>query len=560
MNSTQFFISFAIIMMMLSLVSERLANFIKLYFQGKELYIPFIYREDGNWHYFLKVRLEILAYKQPTEMAEKEREYRVMIINVLIGIVIATLADANFFEIVKEIGSLKENSGLSVKGILINGFTGNLIIGAVYMFFFLWSISLILFSRLQELKDDFQKRKYKRPFIAWICFTIIILLIFKDKNLNSEYLRDVNFIAVIKNSLGFIITGIFLSLGSKFWHDLLDILFKFKNTQRVLSDPKTYKDYDSADKLILLVETSQYEIAERLYELYKSQISDLQGVVSHGLNTILDENTKLYKKIIEVEFINPEVQEKLERLKYSGSITLNFNVFYLKDYLVIIQTSNLIAISSMENPPVCYAFNDNQKNSFLASKGSFTVYQKGGKYYAKSNLHVFADASEFSRFEDNQKYDLKYRTVRFVIGNNSTHTGNIVDYKFGNHEGYGIDYCLCTVNKELFDLFLNQVDMERLVDIDLYTMRMFGATTKYVNFHSYRNLTSCKVEYSGFRQKKELYLFKIGTSSPGIQNINSGDSGSTIYYKIKTPDNNEQICTGILVAKSDNYAYMFIEY
>ncbi|MCQ4142269.1 hypothetical protein [Chryseobacterium sp. EO14] len=551
MNWTQFLISFAIIMMMLSLVSERVANFIKLYFQGKELYIPFLYKEDGKWHYFLKVRLEILAYKQPTEMAEKEREYRVMIINVLTGIIIATLADANFFEIVK---SISLNTDISIKGILIHSFSSKLFIGGLYILFFLWSISLILFSRLQEFKDGIQKRKYKNPFIVWICLTLIMLLIS-----NIPIYKDLA--DIVKNTLGYIITGVFLSLGSKFWHDLLDILFKFKNTQQVLSDPKTYKDFDSADKLITLVETSQYEIAERLYELYKIQISDIQGVVSHGLNTILDENTKLYKKIIEVEFIGQEAQGQLDRLKYSGSITLNFNIFYLKDYMVIISTEKLIAISSMENPPVCYAFNDHQ-NPSSAPKGSFTIYQEGGKYYAKSNLHVFADAAEFSEFETNQNYKLKNKTVRFVIGNNDSQTGKIVDdYEFGNykHNGYGIDYCRCEVDKKLYDLFMRQVDINKLKDIDLDTMKMFGATTKYVNFHSYRNPTTCHVEYPGFAKEKELDLFKIGTSSPGIENVDFGDSGSTIYFKQKVSKNKEQLCTGILVAKSDNYAYMFIE-
>ncbi|MEO7979272.1 hypothetical protein, partial [Flavobacterium sp.] len=283
MSVTGFLISFSIIMMMLSLVSERASNFIKLYFQSKEISIPFLYKEDNKWKYALTVKLQILAYKQPTAMAEKEREYRVMIINVLVGILMATLANANFFEIVSQISSQKDGNTeeIAIKGILANDLNSTIIAGAIYMFFFLWSISLILFSRLYEYKttkvgfnlSDSRKRVYTYPFLIWIFTTALIVIthtIIKEYQLKIGILSDVfgsvNFIAIIRHIFGFTITGFFLSLGSKFWHDLLDVLFKLKNTQQVLSESKTYTDYDSADSLIAFAETSQYDIVEGLYK------------------------------------------------------------------------------------------------------------------------------------------------------------------------------------------------------------------------------------------------------------------------------------------------------
>ncbi|WP_130733697.1 hypothetical protein [Flavobacterium sp. J27] len=546
MNATEFLISFSIIMMMLSLISERASNFAKLYFQGKTIYIPFLYKLNKKWITHLKVRLDILAYKQPTVAGEKEREYRLMVINILIGISIATLANANLFEIIRSIK--KQVKTLPISGYDISIMETKHIIGFLYMLFFLWSISIILFSRLPEYETKIKIKNYKYPFLIWIVLSIILVTI-------GFLLKKAWCLSIITHTLGFIFVGLFISLGSKFWHDLLGILFKLKNTQQVLSDSKTYTDYDSEDQLLALADTSQYDVVEQLFELYKNEIVAIEGVVSYGLNTILDEKTKLYKKIIEVEFINDEAQDQLQRIKFTGSVTLKYNTFFLKDYLVYKYTSQLIALSSIEDTPKCYAYNANPSN-LNPSKGSFSVYKDGDNYFAISNLHVFADDDEFKNFENNATYNLNHRTVQFVVDNNITQKGTIVDYKFGSFEGYGIDLCVCRVDKELYDLFIEYIDIDKLIDINEYSMRMFGAYTKYTNFHSFRKPTTCYVEYNGFRNRKELYLFKIAVSSIGIKNIGKGDSGSTVYYKIKNK-NTILLATGIIVSKSDDYAYIF---
>lgn len=547
MSSTEFLISFSTIMMMLSLISERASNFAKLYFQGKKLYIPFLYRYKKKWITHLEVKLDILSYRQPTLAGEKEREYRLLVINILIGIIVATVANANLFEIIRSIKNV--NKELPISGYDITAFNEKHLIGFLYMFFFIWSVSLILFTRLPEYHIKIKQKVYKYPFLFWVFTTIVFVLygaIYKEK----EYL------SIVTHTLGFVLVGLFISLGSKFWHDILDILFKLKNTQRLLADAKTYTNYDSAEELLALANTSQYDVAEQLFELYKEELAAIDGVVSYGLNTVLDENTKLYKKIIEVEFINEEAQGKLQNITISGSITVNYNTFYLKDYLVYRYTTQLIAISAIESQPVCYAYNANPLNT-NPSKGSFSVYKEGDNYYAIGNLHVFADDEEFKAFENNPNHELVHRTVQFVVNDNATQTGTIIDYTFGNIEGYSLDRCVCKVDKKLYDLFLEHIDINNLINIDESTMKMFGAYTKYAHFHPYRKPTTCYVTYTGFRNRKEMYLFKIAISSIGIKNISKGDSGATIYYKIKSKDNTELLATGILVAKSDNYAYIF---
>jgi len=61
---------------------------------------------------------------------------------------------------------------------------------------------------------------------------------------------------LIPKSISFIVgcfaTGFFISFGSKFWHDLLDIVYQVKNYRRILADPETYKidNIQSFDKVI----------------------------------------------------------------------------------------------------------------------------------------------------------------------------------------------------------------------------------------------------------------------------------------------------------------------
>jgi hypothetical protein len=61
-------------------------------------------------------------------------------------------------------------------------------------------------------------------------------------NFRSDYLVAGHFWATVLNiaglAKGIVMTGLFISFGSKFWHDLLDLLCQVKNAKRLLSDPK----------------------------------------------------------------------------------------------------------------------------------------------------------------------------------------------------------------------------------------------------------------------------------------------------------------------------------
>lgn len=122
-----------IVLLILSLITEKIANFIKLQY-------------------------EELANKKESDLDEKVREKKIQRLAILVGIGVALISKANLFDFFKDSFNL------------------------------FWT------------ENDFKG------------------------------------IALISNIVGSIISGMFLSLGSKFFHDLLDMLLQVKNLKRKLND------------------------------------------------------------------------------------------------------------------------------------------------------------------------------------------------------------------------------------------------------------------------------------------------------------------------------------
>jgi hypothetical protein len=84
--------------------------------------------------------------------------------------------------------------------------------------------------------------------------------------------------------LGIILTGCFISFGSKFWHDLLDILYQIKNTKRVLADPETYK-VDNIKSLQKLFDTYQSDFIKAAYLEAKTKYMSIDSVKAIGIKS-----------------------------------------------------------------------------------------------------------------------------------------------------------------------------------------------------------------------------------------------------------------------------------
>lgn len=547
MSLSDSLIGFATIIFVMSTISERVSNFLKLYFQDKLIYIPIIPHKAGNkWVFFMEARISILAQSQITQAAEKEREYRVLVINIIVGILSAAFINLNIFEVLEYVGDT--GTSLNIGWTLTDFKQGRIIFGIVYLFLFIWSGSLILFSKLQEQKKHISEKYVYSPFYIWLAFTLTLIVASTAGHFGEKQ--------ILLHFVGYVLVGVFLSLGSKFWHDLLDILFSFKRTQEKLTDRKLITDFDSADQIIKYTEISQYNIAEQLYEKYRSKIWAIKGVVSCGLVTYFNERIKLYQKRIEVEFTNNDAQNELLKLKEEGEVQISYNNFYLKDFIEIKHTAALIALpdTGVDDPPVCYARNNSASNEHI--KGSFNVKKTSdGRYIAFGCLHVFASENDFNDFRTNERATINDRQVLFSI-NGSHYYGKIIldTILFGIQSGgYGADYCECEVVEEVFNEYKRFISRFDLRSVENQKLKLFGATSKLLVLDVPKaGLVGCDVDYgNGFI--KHLELFKIDVFNTE-SNVNPGDSGSTVYYK---SENSKEIFFGMIVAKSDDCAYMF---
>lgn len=198
------------------------------------------------------------------------------------------------------------------------------------------------------------------------------------------------------------------------------------------------------------------------------------------------------------------------------------------------------------NTPICYAYNQVQGTS---SVGSFTAEKEGNSYYAISCLHVFGSSYDIGKANSNSNHQIRDKKVVFRIGS-ATFEGDITEYKFGNIQGIGSDYCKCKITKEAYDAYNNLIDEQRLVPSNQQEMLLFGARSKYsVKFGQGMSDVECTINYGSFQKTMNLYRI-----IPWSSNVQKGDSGSVIYYKLP---NNETIYRGMIVSKSNTYAYMF---
>jgi hypothetical protein len=549
MSELDFLIAFSIFMLILALINERIANFLKIYFQDKTIFIPFLHKSEGKLTFFLRANLKIIAYKQPTKSAEKEREYRIIIINILIGFIIATLLNANLFQIAEALFTkINGNFVPPVQGWQWKAIAGkpeNYILGGIFWLVFLWSISLVLFNNLAENENKKHSTgSVAIPIIIFLSITILIIVLSCCSCSESNL-----FFIIITHVLGFLGTGVFLSLGSKFWHDFLDLLFWVKNARQTLSEKGTYTNYSSANEIVTHVETPRDTIVQKFCEKHQAQILQIDGVVSCGISTVFDSSSNLYKKIIEVEFTSSFAQTALNKIIDSSFLKIDYNNFYLKDYTKILYTKSIeILVEGMyqikNNNPICYAYNSKSPNSV----GSFGVIEKEGKYYAISNLHVFATPDDLLKVHKHNGKKLENKDVILVINGKRFHKTLSDDYKFGNHDGYGYDFCKCEIDKSIYDKYNLYVDQQKLKPKHDKHMTMFGARSKYIFYKPDRHGTPCNINYNSFKEK--LYLFKITPKT----SVKRGDSGSIIYYSL---DDSDVVFRGVLVAKTDNYAYMF---
>ncbi len=96
--------------------------------------------------------------------------------------------------------------------------------------------------------------------------------------------------------LGSILTGVVLSLGSKFWQDLLDLLLETRNLKRKLKEEKTYQ-IESSKELLEYLEKTEGETVEKVLEENKNDLMSIENVAGVGVG-VKEKGGKRLKSIV----------------------------------------------------------------------------------------------------------------------------------------------------------------------------------------------------------------------------------------------------------------------
>jgi hypothetical protein len=199
-----------IVLLILSLITEKIANFFKL-------------------HY------EPLANKKELEIDEKVREKHIQLVTIIVGVIVALISKANLFDFFKD------------------------------KFNLFWT------------EEDFKG------------------------------------IAFLSNIIGSIISGLFLSISSKFFHDLIDMLLQSKNLKRKLNDKANWesKNIETFDNYIKEDESKRIENS---LLPYKSKLMQIENVVC--VSSVLKNDKPLLQVHVNGEFSLENLIPK--KIFYSG--------------------------------------------------------------------------------------------------------------------------------------------------------------------------------------------------------------------------------------------------
>jgi hypothetical protein len=219
-------VTIIITLFILSLISERLANLIKLYFQslyeetpskkniktGRTIDFtqnPKENRDSSPGRFFGNLR-----YRQQDPDLEKQREKGIQTVAVICGILIAIFSGADLFVLIK---------------------TGTTLDWQVWF-------------------------KTHSPWALLDVFTNV---------------------KMFSHALGAVFAGLFISLGSKFWHDVLDLVLYAGNLKRKLADTTTLGQIDNIKQLDEFIELYPSDMAQMAAVQWRQQITqeELSNVI-----------------------------------------------------------------------------------------------------------------------------------------------------------------------------------------------------------------------------------------------------------------------------------------
>lgn len=246
-----------------------------------------------------------------------------------------------FFKRIKKRTDLPQDPEKREKEITSLSFT----VGLIIAFFFKGDF----FTIINDLRKGIDSGISAMPSFGWDPFPL-------DLQPNGYFVFE-QYRFDPKFTLGLLLTGFFLSFGSKFFHDLLETLFYAKRAKAALSDGKTYEQ-GSADNVREWV--NNYDI-EELYARQKKLLLSKDEITGIAIGTVVNSRNKIKTPGIVVYAKNPvDIQANFKITKGSNQV---LNVPY-----EVVPVNDFSIVSSLLADVTVGVTNANEKNLV----GSFT--------------------------------------------------------------------------------------------------------------------------------------------------------------------------------------------
>jgi len=395
-----------------------------------------------------------------------------------------------------------------------------------------------LFNPFKNIKKNSigVEKSTKDKEITLLSFTIgfIIALLFKSNlfdlfntklseiapiNLNAIFetwdLFNPNYTPKLITFPGIIATGFFLSFGSKFFHELLDLLFQIRSLRKKKNFEGTY-NVKSIKELDEILKINHEDIVEIVFEREKDNIFKVPGVNGYSIsNFIWNNNTERGIKILSTK---PSLV-RLEQFQYKMPGETNYQVpvkiikANIAEACSTIFPSSKISNKNMDNyGTLCIPVVDDEENIYFLS--CFHV--------VKHEYH------SWKKFRTNGYEDIKL--------NNGEIIGKISDVRFNNLMDAALIKKAENIKKTEICTMIENTNIKATKDItdndvNNIVVKMKGATTSFEKEGYIVGRNSKQIiKYSGKKDSQEISnLIELTDANFEKPLVSNGDSGALIY-------------------------------
>ena len=417
----------------------------------------------------------------------------------------------------------------------------------------------ILKGFLKDMFGNFRDKEHskksekerERGVLNWAIFASLIVAFASKADLFymikcGELSTDIDYDKI--NYVGIVLTALFLSLGSKFWHDLLDVLYFYKNAKQKLND-KNIDSFDNADAVEEFVNLKYSELntyAIMQYPEYFKENPNFLYILSNNKTNIDKELPKLIVHVKDKINCNipPIIKIQLPQSKNTISIAVQIVQDSIPVANTMISNGDYAGINNIEmGGTICCALKGNIKKDTYLLTCSHVLNE--GKSIGFGNF-----------LPKNQQKD-----VISIKRNDET------------QESFIIGKCCYSLRNFQFDIALILLDNADTFKFTPSTISNLpikleekDKLTKYVKMRGFVSndikngiivdfeTSAIPIKYKDTTEKLENLIVVSNKSSIGFGFQNSkpislpGDSGALIYDEKLQP-------IGMVIASSDNYTF-----